>query len=66
MKFLLNIITNYFIKDYSTKLGRWNINICQNKIKRNIDLANEDNCGPCGQYNNSKIIKFNENKLKFK
>lgn len=64
MKLILKIINNYIIKDYSTRLGRWNLNICQNKIKSNIDLANEDHCGPCGQYNNSKIIKLKKIKNK--
>lgn len=62
MKVIVNIINNYILKEYSTKLGRWTLNTCYNKMKRKIDLANEDNCGPCGQYNNAKIININRNK----
>jgi hypothetical protein len=36
-------------------LGRWNIEKCNKKIDRKIDLSNEDHCGPCGIY-------FKENK----
>ncbi len=35
---------------HSTTLGRWNIDHCNVKINRKIDMSNEDHCGPCGQY----------------
>ena len=35
-------------------LGRWNIEYCNKKINRKVDLSNEDHCGPCGTDN---IIK---------
>jgi hypothetical protein len=38
------------------KLGRWNIDYCSKITNTKIDLANEDHCGPCGQYH---IIKDN-------
>jgi hypothetical protein len=44
------------ISTSSTKLGRWNIDYCNVKIYRKIDMSNEDHCGPCGQYK-FKIIK---------
>ena len=31
-------------------LGRWNQEKCAIKLNKKIDLANEDNCGPCGYY----------------
>jgi hypothetical protein len=31
-------------------LGRWNINYCTKTMNSKVDLANEDHCGPCGQY----------------
>ena len=31
-------------------LGRWQMEHCTEKTKNKIDLANEDHCGPCGQY----------------
>ena len=41
------------------QLGRWNIDYCSKIQNTKIDLANEDHCGPCGQY---LIIKGNLNK----
>ena len=37
-----------------TMLGRWHIDYSHNALHRKIDLANEDNCGPCGDYNKKK------------
>lgn len=31
-------------------LGRWSINHGNKNIKNRVDMANEDHCGPCGQY----------------
>lgn len=47
----------------SPPLGRWNIEVCNKKINNKIDRANEDHCGPCGQYIKNKLtsnIKSNE------
>lgn len=41
-------------KEYSKPLGRWNIDYCNKKINKKVDLSNEDHCGPCGQYIISK------------
>lgn len=38
----------------SRPLGRWNIDYCTKRTNTKIDLANEDHCGPCGQYIISK------------
>lgn len=38
------------IQHKKTPLGRWNISYCDKQLNRKIDLANEDNCGPCGEY----------------
>ena len=35
---------------FERPLGRWNIDYCKKKMGRKIDLANEDNCGTCGEY----------------
>lgn len=61
MKRILNIIMNQFGKKLSTNtpLGRWNIDYCLTKTALKVDRANEDHCGPCGQYN---IIKNTPNK----
>ena len=42
-------------------LGRWTVEKCSDKIDTKIEMANEDHCGPCGQYgpvkwyNNTRI-----------
>jgi hypothetical protein len=45
-------------------LGRWNIDYCSKKTNTKIDLANEDHCGPCGQYVNLKNNENIQNKIK--
>ena len=53
MKFIATTIISIikrFVKDDKKILGRWNIEICDKKTNRKIDLSNEDHCGPCGQY----------------
>ena len=47
-------------------LGRWNKETCAIRLNKKIDLANEDNCGPCGEYILTKLdltkTKTNKNK----
>jgi hypothetical protein len=50
MKFIATIINKYIIKDLPKPLGRWNIDYCNLKMDKKVDLSNEDHCGPCGQY----------------
>ena len=50
MKLFMDFVRKFIPKSPSTPLGRWNIDYCNKKMARKIDLANEDNCGPCGQY----------------
>lgn len=66
MKFLINIIKKHRYNDIARPLGRWRRDTCNKIINNKIDLANEDNCGPCGQYAMSKNIenKNIENKNK--
>lgn len=54
MKFISKIITSLMQKELPKPLGRWNINYCNQKINRKIDLSNEDHCGPCGEYSIEK------------
>ena len=54
-KILLSIIKKMKGQETATPLGRWNIDYCKNKINRKIELSNEDHCGTCGQYINSKF-----------
>jgi hypothetical protein len=52
--YIKNKLTKIPIK---TPLGRWNIPLCNNIIDRKIDMANMDNCGPCGKYKIDNIVK---------
>jgi len=36
-------------------LGHWSQERCAIKLNKKIDLANEDNCGPCGEYILTKL-----------
>jgi hypothetical protein len=46
-------------------LGRWSQERCAIKLNKKIDLANEDNCGPCGHYILTKLdlTKTKTNKI---
>lgn len=35
-------------KPTTHKLGRWEIDYRDHIVKRKVELANEDHCGPCG------------------
>ena len=62
MKFFKDIM-QHFVKDEKKILGRWNIDYCDVKMSKKIDLSNEDHCGPCGQYIKNKIkLKIKDNK----
>jgi len=41
------------------EIGRWKINYCSNIIRQKVEMANEDNCGGCGDYLNLKIKDLN-------
>lgn len=58
MKRVILHIKNFIFKSYQkpAPLGRWNIESCHKKLNNKIDLANEDHCGPCGEY--SKKVGF--------
>ena len=43
-------------------LGRWNKETCAIRLNKKIDLANEDNCGPCGEYILTKLYLTKTNK----
>lgn len=61
---ILNILKKIKVKDTAKPLGRWNIDYCKNKINRKIELSNEDHCGTCGQYINSKLYNSESRKEK--
>jgi len=59
---IINIIKTQimrpFIKKDKKLLGRWNIETCNKKMNKKIDLSNEDHCGPCGEYILDKKLKI--------
>jgi hypothetical protein len=58
MKYILNFITrikNMLVKEPLKPVGRWGLEKCNIQIGRKADLANEDHCGPCGQYAVQKL-----------
>lgn len=58
MKIIARLFNRIFIKEEKKILGRWNIEYCDKRINNKIDLSNEDNCGPCGEYILDKSIKI--------
>jgi hypothetical protein len=58
MKYIIKYIRQFIPKDISKPVGRWGLEKCNIKINQKIDLANEDNCGPCGQYALEKLEKL--------
>jgi hypothetical protein len=55
MKRIIQILERMSVKNEKKILGRWNLDSCDKKINYKIDLANEDHCGPCGEYRIDKI-----------
>ena len=58
MSFIVKIIKKFAMKNEQKILGRWNIDYCNKKIARKVDLSNEDHCGPCGQYILENVSKI--------
>jgi hypothetical protein len=62
MKSITIIFKNIFVKDAPLPLGRWKINNCNTQqLNYKIDMANEDHCGPCGEYAIEKNNKYDIN-----
>ena len=59
MKYLTTIIKKILPKELPKPVGRWNIDYCNVKTNKKVDLSNEDHCGPCGQYALQKIEEKN-------
>ncbi len=60
MKFitkLKNLIPNIWLyqklEEPKILLGRWNIDYCEKKINKKVELSNEDHCGTCNNINNN-------------
>ena len=63
MKYILNIVKKIIPRESVKPLGRWNIEYSNIVMNTKIDLANEDHCGPCGQYAVEKLKHKNGNKI---
>jgi hypothetical protein len=50
MKRATELIAAFARKSGKLPLGRWSRERNAEKLDHKIDLANEDHCGPCGQY----------------
>jgi len=50
IKFVKNTLNKIVTQEEKKILGRWNIDYCNKKLNKKVDLSNEDHCGPCGQY----------------
>ena len=58
MKYFISFFQKFLLpKELPKKLGRWNIENCNEKLKVKVDLSNEDHCGPCGQYVKKQRVK---------
>jgi hypothetical protein len=63
MASMITKVIKYFKNEPAiVQLGRWNINYCDEQINKKIDLANEDHCGTCSQYDISPKIEHNTKK----
>jgi hypothetical protein len=62
MKNIIKSFIKKFTREPATQLGRWNIDTCVNKTNKKIDLANEDHCGPCGEYVAKKLSEKTQSK----
>ena len=63
MKLIKSLLKKFITNDKKI-LGRWEIEHCIKKTDRKIELANEDHCGPCGQYILNKTYKLKDNEIK--
>ena len=50
-----------FAKNPTIHLGKWSPDTRLKTIQRKVDLANEDHCGPCGEYMLTKIPSASKN-----
>jgi hypothetical protein len=50
MKYIITVVKKFLPKDVPMPVGRWRVEKSNAQMNYNIDLSNEDHCGPCGQY----------------
>ncbi len=55
MNFITKLIKKFVPNQIPIPNGRWKVEYCNIAINKKIDMANEDHCGPCGQYAKNQI-----------
>jgi hypothetical protein len=60
MKGIIKTVKRYIAKEEEKVLGRWKIEKCSKKMNSKVDMANEDHCGPCGEYANRRSETYKE------
>jgi len=60
MRLIQRFINRWIRNELDDKkvLGRWNIDYCDKRLNKKVDLSNEDHCGPCGQYILDKPVEI--------
>ena len=61
--FSIRSFLRVFSNDSPKVLGRWRLDYCSFALHQKVRHANEDHCGPCGQYNLKNKDKNQDNKL---
>ena len=60
MKQIIAMLWKRVPKEVSNRVprpvGRWKRETCDTKMGTKIDHANEDHCGPCGQYKIDTVV----------
>ena len=54
-KYIIPILKRIFPTELPKPMGRWRVENNNTQMNHKVDLSNEDNCGPCGQYALSTI-----------
>jgi hypothetical protein len=65
MAYVTKLKNLFLLTNQPVLLGRWNVVYCEKKINKKLDLANEDHCGSCNQYNQNQE-KEEQQKMKNK
>jgi len=66
---IINTLKKNIPEEKAKVLGRWKIENCSKRMNSKVDMANEDHCGPCGEYaitkRKSETYKEETNHKKF-
>ena len=50
MKYIVNVIRRFTLREQPKVLGRWNLEYSNCKLNKKIELANKDNCFGYDEY----------------